>query len=66
LLDDDDAVTTARRLAREEGIFTGISSRAATYAALTIAARLENSGKLIVVILPSTGERYLSSGLFDS
>jgi len=64
-VDDDDAAETARRLAKEEGIFVGISSGAATFAALEVAARPENSGKLIVVILPSTGERYLSTGLFE-
>jgi len=64
-VDDEDAAATARRLAKEEGIFVGISSGAATFAALTVAARSESAGKLIVVILPSTGERYLSTGLFD-
>ena len=63
---DEDAAITARRLAREEGIFVGISSGAATWAALQVAARPENKRKLIVVILPSNGERYLSTGLFDT
>jgi len=61
----DNAVATARRLAKEEGILAGISSGAATYAALQIASRAEMSGKMIVVILPDTGERYLSTDLFD-
>jgi cysteine synthase len=61
---DDDAVNTTRRLAREEGILAGISSGAATWAALELAKRPENANKLIVVILPDTGERYLSAGLF--
>ena len=60
----DEAWEMTRRLAREEGIFAGISSGANTYAALQIAARSENTGKLIVVILPDTGERYLSTGVF--
>jgi len=61
----EDAGTMARRLAREEGILAGISSGAATWAALEIARRPENRGKLIVVILPDTGERYLSTWLFQ-
>jgi cysteine synthase len=62
---NDDAILTARRLAREDGILAGISSGAATFAALEVAKRPENKGKLIVVILPDTGERYISTALFE-
>ncbi len=63
-VDNDDAIRTGRELARQEGLLVGISSGATVYAALQIAKRKENTGKRIVVLLPDTGERYLSTVLY--
>ena len=63
---NEEAYAIARRLAREEGILCGISCGAAMHAALRVAARPESAGKTIVVVLPDSGERYLSTGLYDS
>ncbi|WP_298394044.1 cysteine synthase A [uncultured Azonexus sp.] len=62
---NDDAFATARQMATEEGLLVGISSGAATWAALELARRPENAGKLIVVLIPSCGERYLSTALYE-
>jgi cysteine synthase A len=64
-VEGEDAMTTARRMATDEGLLVGISSGAATWAALQLAARPENQGKMIVVIIPSFGERYLSTPLYE-
>ena len=61
---NDDAIATTRRLAREEAIFAGISSGSITWAALQVAARPENAGKLIVSIIADFGERYLSNPVY--
>jgi cysteine synthase A len=62
---NDDAMNIARRMASEDGLLVGISSGAAVWAAMEVAKRLENKGKLIVVIIPSFGERYLSTPLYS-
>jgi cysteine synthase len=62
----EDAIAIARRMAKEEGILIGISGGAATWAALQVAARKEYAGKTIIVLLPDTGERYLSTELFEA
>ncbi|MHB8927960.1 MAG: cysteine synthase A [Bacillota bacterium] len=62
---DDDALVMGRRLAREEGLLVGISSGAAAHAAVALAGREENAGKLVVVILPDTGTRYMSTQLYE-
>ena len=64
-VENEDAETMTRRLAREEGILAGISSGAAAWAAVQVARRPESAGKLMVVMLPSTGERYLSTPTFQ-
>ena len=63
---NEDAWEATRALAKEEGLLCGISSGAAAFAAKEVASRVENEGKNIVVLLPDTGERYLSTGVFDA
>jgi cysteine synthase A len=63
---DEEAFAMARRLAREEGILAGASSGAATHAAVAVASRRDSNGKMVVVLLADTGERYVTTRLFDS
>jgi cysteine synthase A len=63
-VDNDDAIRTGRQLAQQEGLLVGISAGAAAFAAAQVAAREENRGKTVVVLLPDTGERYLSTVLY--
>ena len=65
-VENDAAFETGRRIGRSEGVLVGISSGAATWAAIQLAKRPENKGKTIVVLLPDTGERYLSSPMFSN
>jgi cysteine synthase A len=62
---NEDAFATGRRIGRQEGVLVGISSGAAVWAAIELARRPENAGKTIVVLLPDTGDRYLSTPLFE-
>jgi cysteine synthase A len=64
LVTDDEAFACARRLAKDEGILAGVSSGAALHAALVVASRPESTGKVIVVLLADTGERYITTELF--
>ena len=63
-VDNDDAIRTGRQLAQQEGLLVGISAGAAAFAAAEVAKRPENAGKRVVVLLPDTGERYLSTVLY--
>ncbi|HZK61473.1 MAG TPA: pyridoxal-phosphate dependent enzyme, partial [Anaerovoracaceae bacterium] len=62
---NDEAFETSRKLAKTEGLLVGISSGAAVYAATQVAKRVKNKGKIILVLLPDSGERYLSTALFQ-
>jgi cysteine synthase A len=64
-VENDDAFLVARQLAQKEGLLVGISAGAAAFAAAEVARRPENKGKRVVVLLPDTGERYLSTALYD-